>query len=111
MTFEINKALNDDLKAGGILVIDPQAVSEPSGPASRRTYEIPTMEIARLSGGVKFQNSVALGALYAIIERMVDEAALRRALSENVPGDTIEMNMTAFEAGKDYVKEHYTTGS
>ena len=56
-----------DLKEGGILLIDPTAVHNIPQPEKYRIHEIAAMEIAHEIGGVKYQNSVALGALYPLI--------------------------------------------
>ena len=50
-------------------------------------------------GSVKYQNSVVLGALAALLKSMIKKESLRSALSENVPPETIEKNIEAFEKG------------
>ncbi len=56
-----------ELKEGGILVFDPDAVTTlpPSGRFLR--YAVPTVALAHETGDLKYQNAVALGALYALI--------------------------------------------
>jgi 2-oxoglutarate ferredoxin oxidoreductase subunit gamma len=99
-----------DLKEGGILLIDPQAIDQVPRRERYRTYAIPTMEIARQTGGVKFQNSAALGALFPLIEEVIEEAALKQALTKNVPPKTVDANLKAFELGREYVRQNYDTG-
>jgi 2-oxoglutarate ferredoxin oxidoreductase subunit gamma len=94
-----------DLKEGGILIVDPHSVKKVPDRTKYRVYEVPTMEIAHRIGGVKFQNSVALGALYPLIAHMIRESSLRQAISKNVPPKTVEINMKAFERGVHYGKE------
>lgn len=86
-----------DLKEGGILLIDPNSVKDI--PKNLVWYEVPAMEIAHSLGNVKFQNSAVLGALAALLESMIKKESLKSAVSENVPPKTIEKNMEAFEAG------------
>jgi len=86
-----------DLKEGGILLIDPNSVKDI--PKNLVWYEVPAMEIAHSLGNVKFQNSAVLGALAALLESMIKKESLKSAVSENVPPETIEKNMEAFEAG------------
>ncbi len=86
-----------DLKEGGILLIDPNSVKDI--PKNLVWYEVPAMEIAHSLGNVKFQNSAVLGALAALLESMIKKELLKSAVSENVPPKTIEKNMEAFEAG------------
>jgi Pyruvate/2-oxoacid:ferredoxin oxidoreductase gamma subunit len=50
-------------------------------------------------GNVKYQNSVVLGALAALLESMIKKESLKSAVSENIPPETIEKNIEAFEAG------------
>lgn len=86
-----------DLKDGGILLIDPNAVKNvPKGVCA---YEVPAMEIAHGLGSVKYQNAVALGALAAILNSRIKKESLSQAIAENLPPETIAKNMAAFEKG------------
>ena len=86
-----------DLKDEGILLIDPNSVKDV--PKNLVCYEVPAMEIAHSMGSVKYQNSVVLGALGALLKSMIKKESLKSALSENVPPETIEKNLEAFEKG------------
>jgi 2-oxoglutarate ferredoxin oxidoreductase subunit gamma len=86
-----------DLKEDGILLVDPNSVKDV--PKGFVYFKVPAMEIAHSVGNVKFQNSVVLGALAAILESMIKKESLKLAVSENVPPNTIEKNIEAFEAG------------
>ena len=86
-----------DLKDGGILLIDPNAVKKVSKEVC--AYEVPAMEIAHELGSVKYQNAVALGALAAILHSEIKKESLAQAIAENVPPRTLEKNMAAFEKG------------
>ena len=86
-----------DLKEEGILLIEPNSVKDvPKGPVC---YKVPAMEIAHSLGNVKYQNSVVLGALAALLRPMIKKESLKSAVSENVPPKTIEKNIEAFEKG------------
>ena len=93
-----------DLKEGGMVLIDPHSVKNMPDRSRYQVYEVPMMEIAYGIGGVRFQNSVALGALYTLIAHIINESSLVRAISENVPGETVEFNMEAFRRGMSYVE-------
>ena len=95
------------LKEGGILLVDPKAVKNIPDRDRYTVYEVPTMEIAHTVGTVKFQNTVALGALYLLIKEHLNEEALRKAIVESVPQDTLEDNMKAFDIGLDHMRAHY----
>jgi len=86
-----------DLKENGILIIDPNSVKDV--PEHLHYFEVPAMEIAQSVGNLKFQNSAVLGALGALLESMLKKESLQAAVSENVPPETIEKNIEAFEAG------------
>ena len=86
-----------DLKEGGILLIDPNSVKHvPEGVCF---YEVPAMEIAHEVGSVKYQNSVALGAMAALLNGRIKKESLALAVVENVPEKTVEKNIEAFERG------------
>ena len=86
-----------DLKENGLLLIEPNSVKDV--PEKLVYYEVPAMEIAHSLGDVKYQNSAVLGALAALLESMIKKESLKSAVSENVPHETIEKNLEAFEAG------------
>ena len=94
-----------DLKPGGILLVDPRSVKTVPDRDKYRLHEVPTMEIAHDIGGVKFQNSVALGALFPLIAHMIKESSIRQAIARNVPPETVEINMEAFKRGMDYGRQ------
>lgn len=94
----------EDLKEGGILLVDPKSVKDLPEEDRYKAYKVPTMDIAHEVGGVKFQNTVALGALYPLISDLIKESSLRDAISRNVPSKTVEINIKAFERGMHYVR-------
>lgn len=100
-----------DLKEGGILLLDPGSVKNVPDRCKYRVYEVPTMEIAYEIGGVTYQNSVALGALYGLISHMIKESSLLKAISNNIPRHTVEINKEAFKRGKGYEKGERGKGS
>jgi len=86
-----------DLKEDGVLLIDPNSVKD--APKDLVCYEVPAVEIAHSVGNVKYQNSVVLGALAALLRSMIKKESLKSTVSESVPPKTIEKNIEAFEAG------------
>jgi 2-oxoglutarate ferredoxin oxidoreductase subunit gamma len=97
----------EDLKEGGILIIDPQAV--PNVPAADRfrLFPVPTLAIAHEVGDVKCQNTAVLGALYAVVADLIAEPDLLQALRQSVPLATVDRNMAAFEKGRNFVRSTY----
>ena len=96
-----------DLKEGGVLLMDPNSVQSRQTGNNNKTYEIPAMELSQTIGSVKFQNTVALGALYVLIKAHLNEEALRKAIAESVPKETLESNIKAFEIGLEHMRAHY----
>lgn len=94
-----------DLKAGGILLFDPNSVEDVPGGGQLQSYGVPTMQIAFDAGGVKYQNAVALGALYPFLSDIVQESSLLNAISNNVPAETVDINLAAFKKGVDYARQ------
>jgi 2-oxoglutarate ferredoxin oxidoreductase subunit gamma len=90
-----------DMKEGGVLLIDPNSVKDI--PENIVCYGVPAMEIASTMGSVKYQNSVVLGALAALLKSMIKKESLKSAVSENVPPKTIEKNLEAFEKGWEHI--------
>ena len=86
-----------DLKEDGLLLIDPNSVKDV--PKNHVCYEVPAMKIAHSVGNVRYQNSAVLGALAALLKSLIKKESLKSAVSENVPPNTIEKNIEAFEAG------------
>jgi len=96
-----------DLNENGTLLIDPNAITNIPAQNQYDIYKVPSMELAHEIGSLKFQNSVALGALYPLIKGFVKETSLKQALSENVPPKTVDSNLKAFEKGFEHIQKHY----
>lgn len=86
-----------DLKEESRLLVDPNSVKDI--PTGFVCYKVPAMEIAHAVGSVKYQNSVVLGALAALLRSMIKKESLKLAMIENVPSNTVEKNVEAFEKG------------
>lgn len=97
----------DDLKEGGILIIDPQAIQSVPAADRFRVFPVPTLAIAHEMGDVRYQNTAVLGALYACIADLIREPDLAQALRESVPPATVDRNLAAFEKGKNFVRSTF----
>ena len=89
-----------DLKSQSCLLVDPASVKDIPSSRVERIYQVPTLEIARQLGNTKFQNMVALGALYVLLSNLIKESSLFAAIDQNVPPSTVEVNRQAFLRGK-----------
>jgi indolepyruvate ferredoxin oxidoreductase beta subunit len=66
---------------------------------------IDALEIAKKAGNALTENIVMLGALSTLEAFPVPEEALRKSISENVPKKAVDVNLNAFELGKQAAHE------
>ncbi|MBQ1251981.1 MAG: 2-oxoacid:acceptor oxidoreductase family protein [Firmicutes bacterium] len=94
---------NGGMKQDSVLIIDTTFVEETENPKAKTTYAIPITELAiKATGKEMTANICALGIISAL--GIVDEDALQKAILKRIPKGTEELNMKAFEAGKNAVK-------
>ncbi len=92
------------LKKGGILVVDSDLVQVPEGlPAE--VHSIPaTREAEKL--GLRVLANVIVLAYVAQKLGLVPLDELKKAIEETVPPKTIDLNLRAFEVGKELAKKY-----
>ncbi|TET56589.1 2-oxoacid:ferredoxin oxidoreductase subunit gamma [Candidatus Bathyarchaeota archaeon] len=88
-------------KKGGVVLVDPDMVTDRNDPREVKMFDVPATKIANEVGKTIVANVVMLGALTAITGIVTPEA-VRKAILRNVPKGTEELNMTAFEKGYNY---------
>lgn len=94
---------NGGMKQDSVLIIDTTFVEEAENPKAKTTYAIPITELAiKATGKEMTANICALGIISAL--GIVNEEALQKAILKRIPKGTEELNMKAFEAGKNAVK-------
>jgi 2-oxoglutarate ferredoxin oxidoreductase subunit gamma len=85
------------MKDGAILIYESDLVEPSNGSAKR--YGLPAMELARETFGREVvANVIMLGCLGGLTG-VVSRESLRKAISENVPAKSVEMNLGAFDEG------------
>ncbi len=94
----------DDLEDDGVLVIDPQLVTNIIRPIAH-TYEVPATQIAVDLGNRMAANMVTLGFLSECLGTVSREDLLE-TVRENVNPRFVELNFKAVDAGIAYAKEH-----
>jgi 2-oxoglutarate ferredoxin oxidoreductase subunit gamma len=99
------------LKPDGLLLVEADSVAIAPADIQGKLFAVPTLEIARETGHIKFQNSVALGALYWLIQDRIAEESLKKALAESVPRPTLAANSAAFDRGRQYLQTRATQQS
>ena len=94
----------DDLKDGGILIVDPDVILEEEvipfvKKHNIKLYKAPVTRTAAEEIGLKIvANIVMIGAITRIT-KVVSEEAARAAIAESVPPGTEEKNLAAYDAG------------
>ncbi len=93
----------DNLKQGAVLIYESDLVTPGQGPIRR--FGLPATELARKAFGRELvANVIMLGCLGGLTG-VVSPGSFRRAISENVPPKSVEMNLQAFEEGFKRAKE------
>lgn len=94
---------NGGMKQDSVLILDTTFVEETPNPKAKTTYAIPITELAiKATGKEMTANICALGIISAL--GIVEEEALRKAILKRIPKGTGELNMKAFEAGKNALR-------
>ena len=92
----------DELKDDGLLIYESNLV-HPAPKPGQRAYGVPSTRIAESLGKVLVQNVVMLG-FFSAITKLVPMEAMREALRLSVPGGTEELNLKAFEKGREHAE-------
>ncbi|MDH5481472.1 MAG: 2-oxoacid:ferredoxin oxidoreductase subunit gamma [Candidatus Bathyarchaeota archaeon] len=93
----------DDVKSGGIIIMDPDMVPHEKNLKKVRVFRIPATKIADELGRRIVANIAMLGAFVAITN-MVDEKSVIESIKANIPKGTEQLNLAAFEKGYEYGK-------
>ena len=88
----------NDLKEGGVLLVDPGMVPNQRKDVKAKIYEVPAARIAEELGKKIVANVVTIGAFTALTD-MLDVKVVKEAIKRNVPKGMVELNLTAFEKG------------
>jgi len=93
----------DDIKPGGILIIDSEMVPREKKLENVKIFRVPATKIAEQLGRRIVANIVMLGA-FVSVTKLLDENAVKESIKENIPKGTEELNLAAFEKGFEYGK-------
>ena len=93
----------EDVKKGGILLLDSDMVPKQQDVSNIRVFEVPATKMAEELGKSIVANVVMLGA-FTSITNLLDAEAVKKSISSNVPKGAIKLNMDAFEKGYEYGK-------
>ena len=93
----------DDIKPGGIVIVDPDMIPTQKDLGKVKIYKVPATKMADQLGRRIVANIVMMGAFVAIT-KLLDENAVKESIKENIPKGTEELNLAAFEKGYEYGK-------
>lgn len=93
----------ENLKEDGNLLIDEDLVTVAADEDPKRVHKIPATRLAEELGRHIVANIVMLG-FFSAITGLVSEESLKKAIAESVPKATIQLNLKAFDCGRDYAK-------
>ena len=94
---------NGGMKQNSVLILDTTFVKEVPNEKEAKTIAVPITRLAKEATGREMTaNIAALGILSAL--GIVAEEPLKQAILHRIPKGTEELNMKAFEVGKNAVK-------
>jgi len=93
----------ENIKPGGIIIMDPDMIPHEKELRSVRVFRISATKIAEGLERKIVANIVMLGAFVAITG-ILDKNAVKESVKANIPKGTEELNLTAFEKGYEYAK-------
>ncbi|OGV48169.1 MAG: hypothetical protein A2X49_09065 [Lentisphaerae bacterium GWF2_52_8] len=102
-----------ELKENGVLLYDSSIIEKPACSSDKKVFSVKGSDIAQELGGIRYANSVILGALSVALFSFLEgddkkdfDDTFEEAIIKTFKGrkDVIELNLNAFRAGKDAVK-------
>lgn len=93
-----------EVREGGTLIVEEDLVEIKSVPNGAKVFKVPATRIAEELGKKMVLNIVMVG-FFAAVTKVVDSAAIRKAVEDSVPKGTIDLNLKAFDRGFEYGKK------
>jgi 2-oxoglutarate ferredoxin oxidoreductase subunit gamma len=90
-----------ELKDGGTLIIEQDLVRVSDLNRDIQVYSIPATRIAEELGKRMVLNSVMVG-FFTAVTRLLDPAAVTKAVSDSVPRSFLDLNLKAFQKGLEF---------
>ncbi len=87
-----------ELREDGTILIEEELVQPTGLPKGVKVFAVPATRIAEELGKKMVLNIVMVG-FFTAISGVVSEEAVRKAVTESVPSNTIDLNLKAFERG------------
>jgi len=90
-----------DLKPGGILIIEEDLVRVSDLKGDPKVYAVPATRLAEELGKRMVLNSVMVG-FFTAVTKLLEADAVRNAVADSVPSSFRELNLKAFDRGYEY---------
>ena len=101
MSQEAYNRFAQELKPGGILIIEEDLVRVSNINRDKQVYAIPATRFAEELGKRMVLNSVMVG-FFTAVTKLLTADAVRKAVADSVPPAFRELNLRAFEKGFEY---------
>ena len=100
----------DTIKRNGTVILDPDMIPTRKEERDINVFEVPATKIAEKLGKSIVANVVMIGA-FAAITQLIDAEALKKSVLANVPKETKQLNLEAFNQGYKYGKQLVEKGN
>jgi 2-oxoglutarate ferredoxin oxidoreductase subunit gamma len=101
MSQEAYNRFANELKPGGMLIIEEDLVRVSNMNRDKQVYAIPATRFAEELGKRMVLNSVMVG-FFTAVAKLLTADAVRRAVADSVPPTFRELNLKAFDKGYQY---------
>jgi 2-oxoglutarate ferredoxin oxidoreductase subunit gamma len=101
MSQEAYNRFAQDLKPGGILIVEEDLVRVSNLNRDKQVYAIPATRFAEELGKRMVLNSVMVG-FFTAVTKLLTADAVRKAVADSVPSSFRELNLKAFDKGYEY---------
>ena len=101
MSQEAYNRFANDLKPGGMLIIEEDLVRVSNLNRDKKVYSIPATRFAEELGKRMVLNAVMVG-FFTAVTQLLSADAVRKAVADSVPPNFRELNLKAFEKGYEY---------
>jgi len=101
MSQEAYVRFGNEVKDGGILIVEQDLVRVSDVSKEIQVYSVPATRIAEELGKRMVLNSVMVG-FFTAVTQLLDPDAVRKAVADSVPPSSRELNLKAFEKGLEY---------
>ncbi len=101
MSHEAYVKFGNEMKEGGILIVEQDLVQVTNSSNAGQIYSIPATRIAEELGKRMVLNSVMVG-FFTAVTHLLEPEAVRKAVADSVPANFRDLNLKAFDRGLDY---------